>query len=278
MFYLNRFLRLAPLMIFVVLLNAIINFDSLQPALRFFFGSLVNGLMFPYLPNAGWSITVEFHFYLLLPFLLWFSRDSALKLLGILVLMIAVRLAVYVQQESIQYLAYWTIIGRIDLFIIGIIGYKNSETIQKSKLIFWLSLFSLAGFYWLFDQMGGERGTRDSIIWAFFSTMEGGCLVGIIVGYEHRAKNWQTNVSKGLANIGRYSYSMYLLHMFVVAQIAMFIHTQLIDLSNFYLAWIAATVSFLALVPITYVSYKLVEEPFLKFRVNYLSAPRIETA
>lgn len=66
MFYLNRFLRLAPLMIFVVLINAIINFDSLQPALRYFFGSLVNGLMLPYLPNAGWSITVEFHFYLLL--------------------------------------------------------------------------------------------------------------------------------------------------------------------------------------------------------------------
>lgn len=270
MFYLNRFLRLAPLMIFVVFINATINYDSIQPALRYFFGSLVNGLVFPYLPNAGWSITVEFHFYLLLPFLLWFGRDSVIKLLAIIALMIAARFAVYFQTGSVQYLSYWTIIGRIDLFIIGIIGYRYSKTIQTSKVIFWLSLLSLAVFYWLFDHAGGERGTTNSIIWAFFSTMEGGCLVGIIVGYEHRAKNWQTRTSKALANIGRYSYSMYLLHIFLVAQMATFIHTQVIDLSNFYLAWFAASVSFLALVPIAFVSYKLVEEPFLTFRVNYL--------
>lgn len=85
-------------------------------------------------------------------------------LFSLLALVIAARLIIYAQQGSVQYLAYWTIIGRIDLFIIGIIGYRYSEKIKVSKLSFYSSLLSLAVFYWLFDHAGGERGIRNSVI------------------------------------------------------------------------------------------------------------------
>ena len=69
LFLYNRALRLLPLLMFVVLIIAVQAYldDTLN---RAFFANLLKGFIFPTLPNGGWSITVEFHFYIILPVLL----------------------------------------------------------------------------------------------------------------------------------------------------------------------------------------------------------------
>jgi len=69
----NRFLRLAPLLFVVIVLvglkKHIIDDDLIEYLKR-----IISGIVKPTLPNGGWSITVEFHFYLILPILLFLTR------------------------------------------------------------------------------------------------------------------------------------------------------------------------------------------------------------
>lgn len=76
----NRFLRLAPLLILVIIVVALRRwFDgTLDMA---YVKQIAKGILFPTLPNGGWSITVESHFYLVLPFLLYLSNRSNVRLL-----------------------------------------------------------------------------------------------------------------------------------------------------------------------------------------------------
>jgi len=269
-FYINRFLRLAPLMIFVVFLNALMREWHGQPSVWYFFASLANGLVYPSLPNACWSITVEFHFYLLLPFLLWFSRNSNFRLLILVAMAMAYRLYLYSSDGSVQYVAYWTIIGRIDLFIMGLLGYRYGKYLNSSTTIISVAFIGLAILYAFINHLGGYKGTAQSSIWVCFSTLEAICLAPMIAYYDRLSIGFNGRVSNIVANIGKYSYSMYLLHSFIVFSAATYIHNNIIDLSNVYLAIVVASLVFLLCVPVAYLSYSLIEKPFLRFRVIYL--------
>ncbi|HKB84126.1 MAG TPA: acyltransferase, partial [Burkholderiales bacterium] len=76
-----------------------------------------------------------------------------------------------------------------------------------------------------------------------------------------------------MGRIGEYSYSIYLLHFFIVFRAARFVHEQVMDISNFYLACLWALVFFFLMMPVGYLSYRFVEAPFLKLRKRYIVAP-----
>lgn len=93
LFLLNRILRVAPLLVLVIALVAVergvgrANFGD-------YAREIARGAVFPTLPNGGWSITVEFHFYLLLPLLLWLSRRSKTLPIVLIALAVGVRTAI----------------------------------------------------------------------------------------------------------------------------------------------------------------------------------------
>jgi peptidoglycan/LPS O-acetylase OafA/YrhL len=60
------------------------------------------------------------------------------------------------------------------------------------------------------------------------------------------------------------------LHFFVVFRASQYVHTQVMDLSNFYLACAWALVFFLLMVIPGYLSYRFIEAPFLKLRKRYI--------
>ncbi|MCJ8329715.1 MAG: acyltransferase [Lentisphaeria bacterium] len=269
----NRFLRLAPLLIFVLLIIGLKVYLKGQDVFPYVKGVL-SGFIKPSLPNGGWSITAEFHFYLMLPFLLFLTKKWKYSLLVFIIAAIALRTYLHQQFGQIQPLAYWTIIGRADQFVLGILAFQFRKNISKKHLLVFSSLLMFACFYWYFDYRGGfyrnPSFPSTSSIWIYMPTIEGLAYGLLICWYDNSFTHSTGKVSQFIARIGTYSYSIYLLHFFVVFRIAEAIQTYYIDLSNIHVAILFSVLGFLFMVPIGYLSYRFIETPFLRFRIKYI--------
>lgn len=267
----NRFLRLAPLLTCVILLIA---------ARRWYVGSLdgdfvksiLGGPIYPTLPNGGWSVTVEAHFYVILPLLLYLGSRSKYFLLCALLAPIAARWSIYHAYGDVQFLAYSTLVGRIDQFVLGMFAFRMRPMFKGRGYVVLLTSLGFLSFWYAFDRNGGFYGSIESHspVWIYLTTLEGLAYASFIAWYDasfgYRDSRW----AKFAALIGTYSYSIYLLHFFVVFRMPAFIDRHLLDLSNRYVLLAMSLAGFLAMVPLAYLSYRFIEAPFLKYRVRYL--------
>ncbi|WP_417913495.1 acyltransferase family protein [Candidatus Electronema sp. JM] len=272
-FILNRFLRLAPLLaavIFIIGLKELLVGHNIIAYAK----NIVFGVIMPYFPNGGWSITVEFHFYLVLPILLFLSRKWNYSLLLVIFLSIAVRFILHQDFGEIQKLSYFTIVGRIDQFVFGMLAYQFKRYVSRKHLLLFFSFLLFSGFYWYFDYQGGfyknPSYPSPSIIWVFMPTIEGLFYASFISWYDNSFKHSTGKLSRFIALIGTYSYSIYLLHFFVVFRMANFVNDHIIDISNKYLSILFSIPSFLLIIPVCYLSYRFIESPFLLFRTKYI--------
>ena len=270
-FMLNRALRLLPLLVVVIVVVGAIQFSqgTLVPYLK----SIAQGVLMPSLPNGGWSITVEFHFYLLLPALLFLARKSIHYLVAIVVGAVLFRLLCHTLTGSVQELAYWTLVGRIDQFVLGMLSAYTFAAFRNKGLLVLAATTGLVGFYTWFDAAGGFYGLPSypspSLTWVILPTIEGLAYAAIIGGYDA----WQqsTNLlSRAIGKVGEYSYSIYLLHVFVVFHAADLVHTRVMDISNFYLAVAWAVPAFVLMALACACSYHWIELPFLRYRRSYV--------
>lgn len=271
----NRFLRLAPLLFLVILIIAIQH--KLEGNLYLFGYAMetLRGALFPALPNGGWSITVEFHFYIVLPLLLYLSARSRKHLLGILILPIGLRLAIYLVRGEVQNAAYWTIIGRLDQFVLGIFFFQCRDFFKgKGAHAAALALLFLV-FWYAFDLGGGFYRSptypSPSPLWIIITTLEGAAYGALIAWHDSTFSYSDARSAKFIALIGTYSYSIYLLHFFFVFKMPRFVDTHIVSLSNPYVQLAASVPCFLALLPLSWLSYRFIEEPFLRFRKPYLA-------
>lgn len=268
----NRALRLLPLLVLVIILvgvrTAVNGGDVLSYAL-----TVAKGIVEPTLPNGGWSITVEFHFYLLLPLLLWFSRQSKWLLFLTLIGAIAARSLIFEQRGEVQWLSYWTIVGRIDQFLLGMIGFHLRIRLENRHALAISAIVVFAAFYWYFDFLGGfyhiVSYPSPSPIWIFLPTLEGLAYGLGIAYYDSSFRPSSKGVSGFVGKIGTVSYSIYLLHFFVVFFLARIVNQWIMSLSNFYIAIFWALICFMLLVPIGLLSFRFIESPFLSLRRRY---------
>ena len=79
----------------------------------------------------------------------------------------------------------------------------------------------------------------------------------------------KTGLSGAIAAIGACSYSIYLLHFFVVFNFASWINANVLELMAFPMVLVASAVSFLCFVPVAYASYRYIELPPMRYRVRY---------
>ena len=173
----NRILRIAPLfLVWTLYLFYTENIDPTKLAVAML--ALLNRDV---VPGVGWTIIVEFQFYLIFPFLLSFSLRYGIRyLIALVVLAMLFRLGTWYTQGSVQVLAYWTIFGRIDQFLMGMIGselfFRYPRQIGRlrvliSLLVAWIVLYqrfnSLGGFY------NHSGYPSPSSIWVYFPTLEG---------------------------------------------------------------------------------------------------------
>ncbi len=278
LFFWNRLLRLMPLLLLVIAINALgeaLASGSPQAALGYL-RSIPGGLVFPTWPNGGWSITVELHFYLLLPLLLLLVRRWHQGLWLLLALAILFRTGYHAWTGEVQSLAYSTIFGRIDQFVLGIIAFHGrAHLIGRHARAAGIAAAFIT-LYWWFDKSGGfylqPTYPSPSALWIVLPTFEGLAFAALIAWYDGSFLHREGPLSNLLAILGEYSYSIYLLHFYFVFAVAQWIHVNVLDLSNFYVALPVSLLAFVAMIPISYLSMRFVERPFLGLRRRYIKA------
>lgn len=269
----NRALRLLPLLLLVIVGAGFVHHFRGGEDLHYI-KVMATGFVMPVLPNGGWSITTEFHFYLLLPLLLYLTRRWKYSLAFAVLAMIAVRTLLYMQLGEMQTLSYWTIVGRIDQFMLGMLAFQARDLLRGRHYLFIGALAAFCLFYWWFDMMGGlywfPTYPSDRPLWIVMPAIEGAAYAVMIGWYDSSVAQKESWFSKFLATVGNYSYSIYLLHFFVVFEMSKFVDKRIVGLDNFYVAMVAAALSFLLMVPVGYLSFRFVEAPFLKMRRKYI--------
>ncbi|MGF1447779.1 MAG: acyltransferase family protein [Opitutales bacterium] len=279
-FFWNRFLRLAPLLFAVLLIYGVQDAYRGEDVMAYVF-KVLSGVVMPSLPHGGWSITVEAHFYLLLPLLLALLRRKPAALFGVLVVAVAFRGVLYASQGTIQIASYLTIVGRIDQFLLGILAYQYRDKLTGQHLKFAAVWALFLGFFWYFSSLGGfyQNGgyPSPSAIWIFVPLAEGVAYAFLVAWYDNSFKHTTGPISRFVAAIGTYSYSIYLLHFMVVGTLARAVR-QFVDVENVLWSTALGSICFLVMVPIGYLSFTYWEKPFLRFRKRYTIRRETESA
>jgi peptidoglycan/LPS O-acetylase OafA/YrhL len=269
----NRALRLLPLLLLVIALVGIQTVAGGGNAIAYLV-RIAQGVALPTLPNGGWSITAEFHFYALLPFFLALLRRARGLLAWVLLIAILTRIVIYLAAGEVQSLAYWTIVGRIDQFLLGMLAWHYRSLFIGRHAFALASLLAFAVFYWYFDAAGGfykfPSYPSSSPLWIVLPTIEGFAYAIAIAYYDNSFAHSSGRISRFFGLMGTYSYSIYLLHFFFVFRAARFVHEKVMPISDFYAACLWSGVFFLLLMPLGYLSYRFIEEPFLRLRRRYV--------
>lgn len=271
-FFVNRALRLLPMLVVVLAIEGTLRMRN-GGNLVDYFETIIQGSYLPVLPCGGWSITVEFHFYLLLPVLLWLCRKSKWLPLVLVAGVLLFRTYLHHRTGEIQSLAFWTIVGRIDQFVLGIAAYEFRACFAKRHGLAVGIILSFALLYWRFDAAGGFYNIvsypSPSTLWIWLPTAEGLAYGIIIAWYDNSFTPSTSGLSGFFGRIGAYSYSIYLLHFFLVFKLAAFVNLHVMPITDFYLASLWAGVCFLLMYPLGWLSFRFVESPFLKMRRPY---------
>jgi len=157
------------------------------------------------------------------------------------------------------------------------LAYKFRAYIARRHFLAIAILTGFAMLYWLFDRQGGFYQSPSypspSPLWVFLPTIEG-LVYGLgIAWYDSSFSHSTTGVSRIIGRIGEFSYSIYLLHFFVVFEAARFVNERIMDISNFYVACLWSVVFLLLMMPAGYLSFRFIEAPFLRLRKRYIVSP-----
>jgi peptidoglycan/LPS O-acetylase OafA/YrhL len=268
----NRFVRLAPLLAFVILIAGL---GLHRNDLLEYSKSILQGVVLPTLPNGGWSITAEAHFYLVLPLILLLLRRHVVYLALIVIAAILLRTAMYLYRGEIQTFAYWTIVGRADQFVLGIIAFSLRHHMERRHIMMATLFIFFAAFYWYFDALGGFYNSPSYPspypIWIILPTAEAIFFAALIAYYDSSFVLPDRGLSALVAKIGTYSYSIYLMHFFYVFWMGETFFS-VFQTHNFYISVTAGFGCFLVAAALASVSYHYVELPFLQLRRRYVAA------
>lgn len=279
-FIYNRFLRIYPLYVFVLFVDAYSN----NRAMDFFsfiqYLAPFNNLHGQHLPKFAqmWTIAVEFQFYLIFPFLVTFLfRYGARYIVAIVVLAVFVRSYCYLADGSVRDAAYWTILGRIDQFCVGMLAaivYAGGGRVFARKFALPLGFVLIYAWIFFFEKITGggyyADGAEFRAVWIVSPTLEAIVWSTFVLAYLQHPWKMPASVDRSLAFLGATSFSIYTWHWPLLKlidkhpQIAAF-HTWI---QNFMF------IIFPVVMMISIFSYYVIELPFLSARRTYVSQPR----
>lgn len=239
------------------------------------------------LSSMFWAVLVELQCYLVFPFLILFSnRLGSRYLLGLITTLLAIRLAtVYGAGASARDLSYWTVLGRLDQFVAGMLLARatlaaGAATETLRRRLFPLAALLVVAMLWLFNRAGGwpsNAGWKviwpdlEALVWALFIA----CYIPFSSALTTRAPLQQAKIL--LQRLGLISYPVYLIH---VAMIALAIRNGLMLAPTGNPHFDALLTTAFVVLPLSVAAGVLlhvhVEQPFLTLRTRYVI--REETA
>lgn len=273
-FLLARILRIYPLLILYVLVAIPTTSAGLLSLLATLLPFGTSGSIASPFTAMFWAVAVEFQCYLIFPFLITFSnRLGSRYLVHIIAIAIVMRLlAVMASGTNARDLSYWSFIGRIDQFCVGIIlarfyVLRKFSVINENWLI--VSVVIVVGVLWSLNQLGGWVliafwktfwPTLEAIVWALF-----------IITYLSAARRLPQWLGSIWAKLGEISYSFYLVHFAIlVLIIENRLYLRLTGNGNYD----ALLTSLFIALPITTIiaklTYETIELPFLQLRNKYI--------
>jgi peptidoglycan/LPS O-acetylase OafA/YrhL len=267
-FYLRRFFRIAPLyylgIVYYLWQNgtgqnyALGDFGYISRANVISSGFFYNSLQ-PYWINSivpgGWSISVEFIFYALLPLIFNYATNinKAFKFFLLSILLNCFLNLFFISHPLIAYSRLWTDFlffyfpNQLPVFALGIIMYyliMENKKVQPSLLFASGSLF-LAGLATEFNIFPGHILAAVAFV---------------LVGYSLSVYKTKIIINPLLQNIGKLSFSMYLIHFAVLYWLQYFGHEDFVynGKIDFVLRYGIVTILTAAL---SVVTYNLIEVP-----------------
>jgi peptidoglycan/LPS O-acetylase OafA/YrhL len=281
-FILNRVLRIYPLMIAMIIMGMLTTGEHdpariLRTLLIFAkmpwrhadFGPLVDGG--PWTENF-WTISCEFQFYLVFPLLLAILyRFGAASLALLVLLAVLVRTAVVLGGFDALNATYWTIFGRIDQFLIGMLLAVAMRTIDISRQTGWrcaaAGAAAIALILFMFNRLGGFP--MEKPIRAIFPLLEALAWAAVIGGYLRSGPQTGT-FAKAAAAVGNVSFSTYLLHFPIIILAVRYGWLLRTGLGALVDTGINVLILGVVIVAVSFVTFRLIERPFLEWRVRYL--------
>lgn len=278
-FIYNRLLRIYPLYLFWIFLifnlhsenNTRDLFLALFPFLDLRHSDMIQSL------STLWSVVIEMQIYLLFPFLKIFYDNKKHYALGIVGLLLIIRLMVFLSQGSTTNLAYWTIFGRLDQFMIGfVVG--NMYVEGKFKFLkHWSVLPISLGLFVLiikgFNLFGGGdvfTGELKEPLWIFWPAIEGVIFASLIIIYMSSSLNLPQWLDKTLSRLGELSYSLYVIQFLVLVALAPYRHHFMIadhPILSMIFTWVAFVLP--VSLGVSWFTYTFIERPFLGLRHVY---------
>jgi peptidoglycan/LPS O-acetylase OafA/YrhL len=280
-FLLNRLLRIYPLVIAIFALAFAVKYPEVSPlgflavlGIPFQLTYPINAWFVPSIhpfTSLFWTIAPEFQFYLLFPAILAVVHRSGPIVLAIMIAgALLLRMLLVADGAPAQDLSYWTIFGRIDQFLIGMgaaILYR-SWVDRRLAVLALVVLIVMPFVLFAFNRTGG---TMDQASWkVLWPDVEGLLWASFILGYMQVGPRLPEWLSRVLASVGEVSFSMYLLHVAVITAV-MKLGPLTFGLEP---TGAAAANALLLVLPgtiaLSWVTFRLIERPFLKLRVRYL--------
>jgi peptidoglycan/LPS O-acetylase OafA/YrhL len=279
-FLFSRFVRIYPLFVFAVFLQLMISTYNEE---RNYGVVALLGWLVPFRSETVplsqyfvqlWTIWVEFQFYLLFPFLHAFAlRYGSRYLLALIALFVLVRALVFLATGSVRFLAYETIFGRMDQFLIGMLAaqlYLRRPGLGGNPL--WLlaaAALAIGGIH-LFSREAGYTALAHPA-WIAWTTVEGLLWAAVLVTYLNARLALPRAIERALAALGAASFSIYVMHNLVIAVLKRQVGLLPLGADTFTQAiWTGALVALPAVLAVAAVTYLLIERPFFAFRRPYV--------
>jgi peptidoglycan/LPS O-acetylase OafA/YrhL len=273
-FLVSRAVRLGPLLAVVITAWVLIGWLSGAPIPL---SDITQGFILPTWPKGTWSVSIELQFYLVFPLLLLLLRKHGpFALLAVVAYALAIRFDWWRTFGETEHLAYWTILGRIDQFVFGMLFALTPISPRVRRIIAGVSGAAFLLLWHAFDRQGGywNHGNAASTdpLWIVIPTIEALTYASFIAWYDNAQFKLPARLDRALAKIGEWSFSIYLLHFFPAVALRNYFWTADGTGNNFYVAWIGANVAFVCFLPVAALSYNYFEKRFLVYRRPYLRA------
>jgi peptidoglycan/LPS O-acetylase OafA/YrhL len=290
----NRFLRIFPLMIVVLVfsLYATKNLDLGKIAAPFLLLANTDASFTDPTGMAAtvWTVSVEFQFYLIAPFLFLFVDRKGLRfLLAAMLLFWLLRMIIILRMTddptAMYRLSYFTIVGRINQFLTGIGLAYLVETgrlnLTGSRKVGFIGLvISGAAALALLMVLNHSGGIAKWHSWRIiYPETEGLIAAAFIAAYLVTRPLQKWGVAKLMQALGTISFSIYILHYAIQEEFWGVVYPQFFNgvvtgLTGVFIATavIATLIAALAALP-----YACIERPFQDMRGKYLK-PRVATS